>query len=209
MCRSTGPRWCSSTPGGWPSSSPISSASGSATARSRPTTAACRRTAGSGSRPGCATVTCGRWWRPRRWSWASTSGPVELVCQIGSPRSFATFLQRVGRSNHTRNGVPAGLLYPTTRDELVECAALMRGARSGRLDRLRIPAVPAGHPGPAGRGRMLSGGMGCGATCWRWPAARRRSRRCPPRTSRTSPSWCRKVSEPAAAAGRPTCTGIR
>jgi ATP-dependent helicase Lhr and Lhr-like helicase len=69
-------------------------------------------------------------------------GPVELVCQIGSPRSFATFLQRVGRSNHTRHGVPAGLLYPTTRDELVECAALMRGARSGRLDRLRIPPCP-------------------------------------------------------------------
>ena len=69
-------------------------------------------------------------------------GPVELVCQIGSPRSFATFLQRVGRSNHSRNGIPAGLLYPTSRDELVECAALMRGARSGRLDRLRIPACP-------------------------------------------------------------------
>jgi ATP-dependent helicase Lhr and Lhr-like helicase len=69
-------------------------------------------------------------------------GPVELVCQIGSPRSFATFLQRVGRSNHTRNGVPAGLVYPTTRDELVECAALLRGARSGRLDRLLIPDCP-------------------------------------------------------------------
>jgi len=69
-------------------------------------------------------------------------GPVELVCQIGSPRSFATFLQRVGRSNHSRNGIPAGLLYPTTRDELVECAALMRGARSGRLDQLRIPVCP-------------------------------------------------------------------
>jgi ATP-dependent Lhr-like helicase len=69
-------------------------------------------------------------------------GPVELVCQIGSPRSFATFLQRVGRSNHSRNGVPRGLVYPTTRDELVECAALLRGARSGRLDRLRIPACP-------------------------------------------------------------------
>jgi ATP-dependent helicase Lhr and Lhr-like helicase len=69
-------------------------------------------------------------------------GPVELVCQIGSPRSFATFLQRVGRSNHTRNGVPAGLVYPTTRDELVECAALLRGARSGRLDRLLIPECP-------------------------------------------------------------------
>ena len=69
-------------------------------------------------------------------------GPVELVCQIGSPRSFATFLQRIGRSNHTRNGVPAGVLYPTTRDELVECAALLRGARSGRLDQLRIPECP-------------------------------------------------------------------
>src|SRR5207245_10502377 len=69
-------------------------------------------------------------------------GPVELVCQIGSPRSFATFLQRVGRSNHTRTGVPAGRLYPTTRDELVECAALLRGALAGRLDALIIPSCP-------------------------------------------------------------------
>jgi ATP-dependent Lhr-like helicase len=69
-------------------------------------------------------------------------GPVELVCQIGSPRSFATFLQRVGRSNHTKDGIPAGRLYPTTRDELVECTALLRGARSGRLDRLVIPHCP-------------------------------------------------------------------
>ena len=69
-------------------------------------------------------------------------GPVELVCQIGSPRSFATFLQRVGRSNHTRGGIPAGRLYPTSRDELVECAALLRGARAGRLDALLVPACP-------------------------------------------------------------------
>ena len=69
-------------------------------------------------------------------------GPIELVCQIGSPRSFATFMQRVGRSNHSSTGVPAGLLYPTTRDELVECAALMRGARAGRLDALIIPQCP-------------------------------------------------------------------
>ncbi|HET7015328.1 MAG TPA: DEAD/DEAH box helicase, partial [Streptosporangiaceae bacterium] len=69
-------------------------------------------------------------------------GPVELVCQIGSPRSFATFLQRVGRSNHTRDGVPSGRLYPTSRDELVECAALLRGAKAGRLDRLIIPDCP-------------------------------------------------------------------
>ena len=69
-------------------------------------------------------------------------GPVELVCQIGSPRSIATFLQRVGRSNHTRSGTPSGRLYPTTRDELVECAALMRGVRRGRLDAIIIPQRP-------------------------------------------------------------------
>ncbi len=69
-------------------------------------------------------------------------GPVELVCQIGSPRSFATFLQRVGRSNHTRSGTPAGRLYPTSRDELVECAALLRGVRNGRLDAIVIPQQP-------------------------------------------------------------------
>ena len=69
-------------------------------------------------------------------------GPVELVCQIGSPRSFATFLQRVGRSNHTRTGTPAGRLYPTTRDELVECAALLRGVRRGQLDAIVVPERP-------------------------------------------------------------------
>jgi ATP-dependent Lhr-like helicase len=69
-------------------------------------------------------------------------GPVELVCQIGSPRSFATFLQRVGRSNHSRNGTPSGRLYPTSRDELVECAALLRGVRAGRLDVLHVPDGP-------------------------------------------------------------------
>jgi ATP-dependent helicase Lhr and Lhr-like helicase len=69
-------------------------------------------------------------------------GPVELVCQIGSPRSFATLLQRVGRSNHTSGGTPAGRLYPTSRDELVECAALLRGLRTGRLDALQVPDGP-------------------------------------------------------------------
>ena len=69
-------------------------------------------------------------------------GPVELVCQIGSPRSIATFLQRVGRSNHTRAGTPSGRLYPTTRDELVECAALLRAVRGGRLDAIVVPVRP-------------------------------------------------------------------
>ncbi len=69
-------------------------------------------------------------------------GPVELVCQIGSPRSLATFLQRVGRSGHSRGGTPKGRLYPLTRDELVECAALIAGVRAGHLDALHPPVAP-------------------------------------------------------------------
>src|ERR687897_199914 len=69
-------------------------------------------------------------------------GPVELVCQIGSPRSIATFLQRVGRANHHRTGVPQGVMYPTTRDELVECAALMAAVRTGRLDVIHLARLP-------------------------------------------------------------------
>jgi ATP-dependent Lhr-like helicase len=69
-------------------------------------------------------------------------GPVELVCQIGSPRSIATFLQRVGRSGHFRGGTPKGRIYPLTRDELVECTGLLRGVRAGRLDRLLPPKAP-------------------------------------------------------------------
>jgi ATP-dependent helicase Lhr and Lhr-like helicase len=69
-------------------------------------------------------------------------GPVELVCQIGSPRAIGTFLQRVGRANHHRHGTPAGRLYPTTRDELVECTALLAAVREGRLDLLQPPVAP-------------------------------------------------------------------
>src|SRR5207302_2707613 len=69
-------------------------------------------------------------------------GPVELVCQIGSPRSIATFLQRVGRSNHSRAGTPKGRLYPLTRDELVECAALLGEVRAGNLDAVQLPRRP-------------------------------------------------------------------
>src|SRR5579864_6431041 len=69
-------------------------------------------------------------------------GPVELVCQIGSPRSIATFLQRVGRSNHSRGGTPKGRLFPMTRDELVECAALLEAVRSGKLDAIQLSRIP-------------------------------------------------------------------
>ncbi len=69
-------------------------------------------------------------------------GPIELVCQVGSPRAISTFLQRVGRSNHSRHGVPEGVLFPTTRDELVECAALLAAVRTGHLDAVLPPAAP-------------------------------------------------------------------
>ncbi|HEX6419469.1 MAG TPA: DEAD/DEAH box helicase, partial [Acidimicrobiales bacterium] len=69
-------------------------------------------------------------------------GPVELVCQVGSPRSIATFLQRVGRANHSLAGVPKGRLFPLTRDELVESAALLAAVGRGALDALAPPEAP-------------------------------------------------------------------
>ncbi|HJT98196.1 MAG TPA: DEAD/DEAH box helicase, partial [Rhodanobacteraceae bacterium] len=65
-------------------------------------------------------------------------GDVDLVCQIGSPRSIASFLQRVGRSNHDVGGLPKGRLFPLSRDELVESAALLDAVRRGELDALSI-----------------------------------------------------------------------
>ncbi len=69
-------------------------------------------------------------------------GDVDLVCQLGSPRSIATFLQRVGRSGHAVDGTPKGRLFPLSRDELVECAALVDSVRRGQLDCLAIPEQP-------------------------------------------------------------------
>jgi ATP-dependent helicase Lhr and Lhr-like helicase len=69
-------------------------------------------------------------------------GFIDLVCQIGSPRSIATFLQRVGRSGHSLGVVPKGRLFALSRDELLECLALLRAVRRGRLDRVEIPRAP-------------------------------------------------------------------
>jgi ATP-dependent Lhr-like helicase len=69
-------------------------------------------------------------------------GTVDLVVQINSPRAIAVTLQRVGRSGHWRGAVPKGRLFCTTRDDLVECAALVRAIRHGDLDRLMIPESP-------------------------------------------------------------------
>ncbi len=69
-------------------------------------------------------------------------GDVDLVCQLGSPHSIAAFLQRVGRSGHAVGATPKGRLFPQSRDDLVECAALLDCVRRGELDALKIPLAP-------------------------------------------------------------------
>ena len=66
-------------------------------------------------------------------------GTIDLVCQIGSPRSIAVALQRIGRSGHWVGARPSGRLFATTRDELIECAALISAIRKGELERIDIP----------------------------------------------------------------------
>jgi len=69
-------------------------------------------------------------------------GTVDLVCQISSPHSIAVALQRIGRAGHWRGAVPKGRLFAMTRDDLIECAALVHALRHGELDRLVIPDAP-------------------------------------------------------------------
>ena len=69
-------------------------------------------------------------------------GTVDLVVQLGSPRAIAVALQRIGRSGHWVGAKPKGIFYVTTRDELLECAALVRAIRGGSLDALEIPKAP-------------------------------------------------------------------
>src|SRR5438309_2500256 len=69
-------------------------------------------------------------------------GSVDLVCQIGSPRAISVALQRIGRAGHWRGAIPKGRLFATTRDDLIENAALIRAIREGDLDRIEIPDSP-------------------------------------------------------------------
>src|SRR5438094_469072 len=69
-------------------------------------------------------------------------GHVDLVCQISSPHRIATLLQRVGRSGHTVKGTPKGRIFPLTRDDLIECAAMVRAVYDGELDRVSVPDQP-------------------------------------------------------------------
>jgi ATP-dependent Lhr-like helicase len=69
-------------------------------------------------------------------------GDIDLVCQLGSPGTIASFLQRAGRSGHQIDAVPKARLFPISRDDLIECAALLDCARRGELDTLSIPRAP-------------------------------------------------------------------
>jgi ATP-dependent Lhr-like helicase len=69
-------------------------------------------------------------------------GHVDLVCQISSPHRIATLLQRVGRSGHSIHGTPKGRIFPLTRDDLIECAAMVRAVRDGDLDHVVVPDKP-------------------------------------------------------------------
>ena len=69
-------------------------------------------------------------------------GSIDLVVQLGSPRSISVMLQRLGRSGHRKSAISRGVLFAMTRDELVECAALIRAIHEGSLDAVRIPTQP-------------------------------------------------------------------
>ncbi len=69
-------------------------------------------------------------------------GFIDLVCQIGTCRSIAVMLQRAGRAGHWRGAIPKGRIFATTRDELIECAAISRAIQSGDLDVLEVPESP-------------------------------------------------------------------
>ena len=117
-----------------------------------------RLDAESGSRT--ASSRC--WSRRPRSSSASTSATSISSCQISSPHRIATLLQRVGRSGHTVGGLPKGRLFPLTRDDLVECAAMVRAARDGELDRVIIPGQAARRARAADRRRGRRRGVGRG-----------------------------------------------
>jgi len=69
-------------------------------------------------------------------------GDIDLVCQLGSPHGISTFLQRVGRSGHRLDAIPKGRLFPLSRDDLLECTALLSAVRQEQLDKIELPIHP-------------------------------------------------------------------
>ena len=87
-------------------------------------------------------------------------GDVDMVCQLSSTRSIATLLQRVGRSGHALTRTPKGAIFPLTRDDLVECVALLGAIKRGSLDRLEHTGEASGRSRPTDGGRNCDGGLG-------------------------------------------------
>ena len=130
-------------------------------------------------------------------------GEVDLVCQLGSPRSIAAFLQRVGRSGHAVGGTPKGRLFPLSRDELVECAALLDSVARGELDRLSHPRAAARRAGAADRRRGRGAGMERGGAVRAVPPGVARTASCRARISpRSWGCWRRASARGAAGAAR-------
>ena len=201
----TAPRWSSSTRAACPSASPITWPSAWAKTPSCRITAACRAPCAWRPSGASRTASCAPWWPPPRSNWASISARVDLVCQIGSPRSIAVALQRIGRAGHWVGALPKGRLFATTRDELIECAALVRAIRRGELDRLEIPRNALD---------ILAQQMVAACACEEfgedelfdlvrraWPYRTLERARFRRRAGRCSP----KASPPRAAAAAPTC----
>jgi len=90
-------------------------------------------------------------------------GSVDLVVQLGSPRAISVALQRIGRSGHWVGAKPKGIFYVTTRDELLECAALVRAIRGGALDALEIPKAPLDILAQQNRRVLRAARMGSGS----------------------------------------------
>ena len=132
-------------------------------------------------------------------------GEVDLVCQIGSPGSINGFLQRVGRSGHQVGGTPKGRLFATTRDDLIECAALLDCVRRGELDTLHIPVAPLDVLAQQIIVRSAPG-SGRNRRCWSLSTAPRPT---PNWMSATTRPCCRcsaKAITAAKACAAPTCT---
>ena len=139
------------------------------------------------------------WSRPRRSSSASTSATSTWSASSARRARSPTFLQRVGRSGHAVGGVPKGRLFPQSRDELVECAALLDCVRRGELDALRDACRRRSTCWRSRSSPRSPAANGTRTRCSRWCAAPGRMRSCSARTSTPSCACWPKASPRAAA----------
>ena len=114
-------------------------------------------------------------------------GNVDLVCQIATTRAVAVAMQRVGRAGHWRGAIPKGRFFATTRDDLMEQAALLRKMVNGELDQLEIPPAPIDV-------LMQQVVAACGAESWDEAALYNVMRRAHPYRGLTCAEWDEIVS---------------